>query len=325
MKQLKQSMYRWVLVSLIIGVFVLASAAYYTVGVVSKNDVIAQIDENIAAAESYLDSNEDAANLLFEEYEEDYIAKTRTIALFLTQTETLEADEQMLEELRVTVNADRISVSDTEGNIIASTDPSGEGDMIREEFQSHLSDTVYTDVLFFLESDEPSIVAASALDNGNGLVQITYPADTVVELLSDADLSNMASDVPLYSSGMTALLDAETLEYISCSDSALQGEVTAYDQTALTESKKGRFDAKDADGESVMIKFQSYGDYIILAAVPYQTIYHIRNVVVGWLVCGGVGLLLVAGLAVRYPLSAVKCTESEVRSGKGKTKEKIET
>ncbi len=295
------NMYRWVLLSLIVAILLLVIVANYTVGIVSKNDVVAQIDVNLATAEDYLSKNEDAANLLFAEYEEDYIAKTRTVAMLLQQEETTEVDEQMLEELRVTVNADRISISDSEGNITASTDLSSEGDTIRTEFQSHLSETVYTDVLFLLESDTPMIVAASTLDNGNGLVQITYPAETVVELLQEADLANFASDVPLYTEGMTALLDADTLCYISCTDTSLIGEAVAYDASLLSE-KKGRFDVVDADGEKVMVKYAVVGDYMMLATVPYSTIYHMRNVVVGWLIGGGLGLLLVTTLALRMAL-----------------------
>ncbi len=256
------NMYRWVLLSLIVAILLLVIVANYTVGIVSKNDVVAQIDVNLATAEDYLSKNEDAANLLFAEYEEDYIAKTRTVAMLLQQEETTEVDEQMLEELRVTVNADRISISDSEGNITASTDLSSEGDTIRTEFQSHLSETVYTDVLFLLESDTPMIVAASTLDNGNGLVQITYPAETVVELLQEADLANFASDVPLYTEGMTALLDADTLCYISCTDTSLIGEAVAYDASLLSE-KKGRFDVVDADGEKVMVKYALVCDYLM--------------------------------------------------------------
>ena len=44
---------------------------------------------------------------------------------------------------------------------------------------------------------------------------------------------------------------------------------------------------KDADGKTEMVHYQTSGDYIILATVPYSDIYHMRNVVVGWIVVGG--------------------------------------
>ena len=143
---------------------VLACSAGYTVGVVGMNNVIAQIDVNIGSIEAYLEKNQNATELLTEEFKEDYSAKTRTIAMLLSQDSSFITDDRTLEELRVTVNADMISISDHEGNVIASTDPSGAGNSIREEFRSHLTDDVYTDVLFLLDSDTPTIVAASSLE-----------------------------------------------------------------------------------------------------------------------------------------------------------------
>ena len=227
---------------------VLACSAGYTVGVVSMNNVIAQIDVNIGSIEAYLEKNQNATELLTEEFKEDYSAKTRTIAMLLSQDGSFITDDRTLEELRVTVNADMISISDHEGNVIASTDPSGAGNSIREEFRSHLTDDVYTDVLFLLDSDTPTIVAASSLDGGNGLVQITFSADSVVSLLQDADWANIASDMPLYSSGTTAILETDTLKYISCTNTDLIGKTADYDKEQL-QRNKGKFDVKDADGK----------------------------------------------------------------------------
>ena len=206
--------YRWVLLSMLVTILVLAAAAGYTIGVVSKNQAVSQIDVNIGSVEAYLQKNENQASQLTEELKEDYISKTRTTAMILSEDASFLTDDRTLEELRVTVNADRISVSDDRGNITASTDPSGEGSTVREEFLSHLSDNVYADVLFLLDSDSPTIVAASTLGESGGLVQITFPAASTVNILQEADLANTASDMPLYASGETAIVQADTLEYI---------------------------------------------------------------------------------------------------------------
>lgn len=68
---------------------VLACFAGYTVGVVSMNNVIAQIDVNIGSIEAYLEKNQNATKLLTEEFKEDYSAKTRTIAMLLSQDSSL--------------------------------------------------------------------------------------------------------------------------------------------------------------------------------------------------------------------------------------------
>lgn len=294
-------LYRWVMLSMAVCIAVLAIAAGYTVGVVSQNNVIAQIDVNIGSIETYLEKNHNATQLLTDEFKEDYSAKTRTIAMLLAQDSSFITDDRTLEELRVTVNADMISVADADGNVVASTDPSGAGTSIREEFRSHLEEDVYTDALFLLDSDTPTIVAASSLDGGHGMVQITFSADSVVSLLQDADLANIASSMPLYSSGTTAILEADTMKYISCTDTDLIGQTADFDKSSMKRNK-GKFDVKDADGKTNMVHYQSSGDYIIMATVPYAEVYRVRNIVVGWVIGGGIGILAVTCLALRMEL-----------------------
>ena len=132
-------------------------------------------------------------------------------------------------------------------------------------------------------------------------MQITFSADSVVSLLQDADWANIASDMPLYSSGTTAILETDTLKYISCTNTDLIGKTTDYDKEQL-QRNKGKFNVKDADGKTEMVHYQTSGDYIILATVPYSDIYHMRNVVVGWIVVGGAVILAVTCLALRMQL-----------------------
>ena len=293
--------YRWVLLSMLVTILVLAAAAGYTIGVVSKNQAVSQIDVNIGSVEAYLQKNENQASQLTEELKEDYISKTRTTAMILSEDASFLTDDRTLEELRVTVNADRISVSDDRGNITASTDPSGEGSTVREEFLSHLSDNVYTDVLFLLDSDSPTIVAASTLGESGGLVQITFPAASTVNILQEADLANTASDMPLYASGETAIVQADTLEYISCTDPQKIGQKMA-ENLFQTRHKSGTLDVKTDDGAAAMLRYQTSGDYVIFATVPYSDIYHMRNVVVGWIAAGGVLMAVVSCLSLRMLL-----------------------
>lgn len=294
--------YRWVLLSMTIGLLALVLIAWYTLGIINKNNVIAQIDENMTTAETYVENDEDSTELLLEEFEEDYSAKTRTVAMFLSQDDTDPTDEQTLEELRVAVDAERIGVSDTEGNIIASTDLSSEDDTVRDEFVSHVTDSVYTDVTLLLDEDTPLIIAASSLETGSGgLVQIVFSGETANTLLNDVDIANFADDIPLYTSGTTALLDADSFTYISCTEDSYVGETISYDTDEFSQNK-GRFDAEDEDGNKVLVKYQYTSDYIMVVSIPYETIYYTRNMVMGWAGIGGLLLILIAVLSLRMGL-----------------------
>ncbi len=297
----KGKIYRWGLIPLATTIAILIVVATYSVGVIVKEQCTAQIDSGISVIESYLKKNADTANHVLEEFEGDYAAEARAVAMLLpndTQDNYDELiDDQTLEQLRVTVAAERISVFDGNNDLVASTDLSAEETTLHENFQGHNEDTVYTDVLFLTENNPPIVLAASSLGNGY-MVEVTFAADNLVTLLDDADLSSAAHECPLYSSGVTAVLDLETLTYISCTDSDLVGETIAYD-AELFEKSKGRINVKDSDGENAMLRYHKKGDYIILAIVPYADIYHTRNIVIGWLAVGGVILLGITALSLR--------------------------
>jgi len=296
-KQIRK-LYAWILICLCLTNFVMILVARYTIGIVSKNNVIASIDQNIASAESYLEKNENSASLLMKEFEDEYATKARTAAMFLEQCDADDyLEEQTLEELRVIEDAERISVADADGDIIASSNLSEEGDTLREEFQSHLSDNVYTKVLFLLEDDTPIVVAASSLGSQSCMIQIIFSADMLVSLLKDADLSGFADDIPLYPFGTTALLDAETLEYISCTDASLIGETVVYDENKFKKNKNC-FDVITDEGKA-MVKYQKSGDYIILITIPYSDIYQTRNTVIGWLIGCSIVCLCIMALTIR--------------------------
>ena len=69
-----------------------------------------------------------------------------------------------------------------------------------------------------------------------------------------------------------------------------------------TRHKSGTLDVKTDDGAAAMLRYQTSGDYVIFATVPYSDIYHMRNVVVGWIAAGGVLMAVVSCLSLRMQL-----------------------
>lgn len=301
-------MYCWVLCSFFLATVLLTVAAGYTMRVVCFNSAIAEIDRNISRAEGYLSENENSAALLMEEFEAEYTTKVRTTAMLIDEVGIGDGEQQQLEEIRVAVDATRLDVSDEDGNIIARTGSPDDGNALREEFQGHVQDAVYTDVIFELDEDTPIISAASTLTRGLGLVQLIFQGNTAVTLLKEQGLSNFAADVPLYTDGVTSLLNRETLEYVSCSDDEKVGTTCSYSKDRF-KNTYGRFQDENDDGQAVLVKYQCSGDYIILAEVTYHTIYHDRNLVVYWLSFGSFFLLCVTALALRMALLRQKRKE----------------
>lgn len=290
--------FRIVLFSLFCTLVVICVVASYSISIVSVNHVIEHIDENIGTTSNFLNQNGTRYDDLLSDFKEDYSSKTRMIAMILAKDDSYLEDDRTLEELRVTVGAELITVVDGTGEILASTDPSSEENNILDQFLGHLQSNVYTDVKIDTEAEKPVITAASSLDNGNGLVQIVYDGTSAASILEEARIINVSKNIPLYTSGISALLDRDSLKYISCSETDKIGTKCTYDAEKLSE-KKGKFDVELEDGSRAMAHYQISGDYIVLAVVPYSEIYHARNLVLGWTISGGVLIMLVTLLGLR--------------------------
>ena len=153
--------YRFVFLCMLIAVVGLCLVAGYSVRVLDQNQVIQQVDTNMEAAKVRLDRDAEASATMMEDLRNEYASKTRVVAM-------------LLEELRVVIDADQISVSNETGILIASTDFSSTGKRAYRAFLSHTTDPVFTDVVFTMQNDKPMILAASALGSGKGLIQVQF-------------------------------------------------------------------------------------------------------------------------------------------------------
>ena len=120
--------YRFVFLCMLIAVVGLCLVAGYSVRVLDQNQVIQQVDTNMEAAKVRLDRDAEASATMMEDLRNEYASKTRVVAMLLEEQKDWSSEnETILEELRVVIDADQISVSNETGILIASTDFSSTG------------------------------------------------------------------------------------------------------------------------------------------------------------------------------------------------------
>ncbi|MDO4156563.1 MAG: hypothetical protein Q4D37_07275 [Oscillospiraceae bacterium] len=289
--------YRFVFICMLAAVIVLCFAAGYSVRVLDQNRVIQQVDVNMDAAKVRLDRDAEETASLMENLRNEYASKTRVVAMLLEEQTDLSENETILEELRVVIEAEQISISNETGLLIASTDFSSTGKRLQSPFLSHATDPVFTDVLFTMQNDAPTIIAASALGTGKGLVQVQYPAESMLAQSQEMDVSTIVVDMPFYDTGISAIIDAETGKYVSHTQPERCDTYSEYDMR-LFSAKKGKFDLMQQH-QRHLIRYQTYDDYILLFSIPYQQMNNAKGTVLNWVIATGLILLLVAVLSMR--------------------------
>lgn len=290
--------YRFVFLCMLIAVVGLCLVAGYSVRVLDQNQVIQQVDTNMEAAKVRLDRDAEASATMMEDLRNEYASKTRVVAMLLeNQQDWSSENETILEELRVVIDADQISVSNETGILIASTDFSSTGKRAYRTFLSHTTDSVFTDVVFTMQNDKPMILAASALGSGKGLIQVQYPAESMLTQSQENDVSAIVADMPFSDMGISAIIDTDTGKYVSHTQAERCGTDSDYDES-LFSGKKGKVDLV-RQHQRYMIRYQTHENYILLVDIPYREMDNSRGMVILWVFASGLILLLVATLSMR--------------------------
>ena len=289
--------YRFIFFTMVIAYVMICILAVYAVSVLDRNDVVRQIDTNVNAITAYLDQGSETSERIQEEFLDEYRTKTRVISMMLQDTDALEENETILEEIRVTVGADEVSVFSDKGNIVASTATYNGSVSIDPQFQKHMHEKNYNDAILYEQEEHPYVAAAAQLADRGYFLQITFDAQSLVSLIENASISSVAKNFPLYSDGNTAILDSETLTYLSHTDQSKIGMACSIDAEQFHKNK-GKFDTV-LSGDTIMVRYHKYDGYIIAAFVSYDDIFHASYTVLGWMISGGVVILTVTALAMR--------------------------
>lgn len=289
--------HKFVFLTMVIAYVAICIVSVYAVTVLDRNNVVREIDTNVNAITTYLEQGAETGERIEKEFLDEYRTKTRVVSVMIPDVAKLEENESVLEEIRVAVDADVVSVFSHKGDIVASTDTYSGNVAIDAQFAAHLSEKNYNDAVFRSDANNPYVAAAAQLADEGYLLQITYDAESLISLMENASVASAAKNFPLYSEGDTALLDEETFMYLSHTDQKKIGMECSVD-AELFRRNKSKFDTV-LSGDTVMVRYHKHEGYIIAAFVSYDDIFQTSYAVLGWMITGGIVILTVTALAMR--------------------------
>lgn len=321
--------YRFIFITMVIAYIVICILSVYAVSVLDRNNVVRQIDKNVKSITAYLEHGYQTGETAKEEFLDEYRTKTRVISVMIHDAEELWDNESILEEIRVAVDAEEVSVFTHKGEVVATTASYGKKVSVETEFSEHIDEPNYNNAVLHDEGSTPYVASAAQLADEGYMLQITYNADSLIKLAEDSSISSVAKNFPLYSKGKTVIIDSESFVYVSHTDSRKIGEKCSVDPEKFHRNKS-KFD-ETISGERVMVRYHKYENYIIAAYVPYDDIFGASYAVLGWMIGGGIIILTVTLLAMRmatiramevYELSEDKDTQAEMDEKVPETAEK---
>ncbi|MDE6021583.1 MAG: hypothetical protein K2H01_11385 [Ruminococcus sp.] len=289
--------YSFIFITMVVAYVLMCVLAVYAVSVLDRNDVVRQIDKNVNSITTYLEHGSNAEELIEKKFLDEYCTKTRVISVMISDAETLEENESTLEEIRVAVDAEEVSVFTNDGDVIATTATYGGYIDIDPVFREHMGQNNYNDAILNSEADVPYIAAAAQLSDKKHMLQIKYDAKSLMMLMDNSSIDSVSRNFPLYSDGDTVLIDAKSFTYVSHTDKKKIGMTCSIDPESFHRNKS-KFD-ENISGKTVMVRYHKYDNYIIAAIVPYSDIFGASYAVLGWMIGGGVVILTVTALAMR--------------------------
>ena len=131
---MSRKFYKSVILSTLICCIVFVFVAFYSTGVVDRSNTRSILEARINQVCEKLDDNIYKSKELTESIYTNYKSKSRVLAMMLSKNKNIMTDETSLEELRMAVGANVISITDSSGIIQFSTNPSAENEKAYEDF-----------------------------------------------------------------------------------------------------------------------------------------------------------------------------------------------
>lgn len=297
---MRRRIYRAVGIATIIACAAMAFLSWYAIGVIQKSNTqdmleyrVNQISETIGDRQTEYDS-------INRRTYEDYKSKVRALALIFSKNKELLYSETALEELRMIAGAEVITVINANNEIEFTTGSASGTQKIYKEFAPALTGKVFSDVILDKNADKTVIIAGCSRLDENGIIQVEFSAENAEALLKVFDTSQMFNYNSVMKTGCIALIDKETMEYISHTDINMIGKNSLFSLENDFSDPEGsaNFDG-EINGKEVMLQYADTPMGIVIAYVPYSEIYETRDDTSKWVIAAAMIISFVVTLTIR--------------------------
>lgn len=293
----KNNPYTLMVICMILASVICTFISYYSVGVVQRSQARYTIDERIDKMTEQIEKGYKKEQQIKDKICENYEYRAKMISLIMSQSISSVSDENTLEELRIAINADEISITDENGVIEYSTSYH-KGEYAEQVFIENITDRNYTKAIIRKDSDgsDEVIVGTSRADT-TGIIQILFTAENIEQSAGVFDISEVAEGYPLLNMGCMAVIDIDSYTYLSHTDEnfinkSVQIPYEEFDGEKLTFYSY-------YNGEKAMVRYRVYDDKIIFGIIPLSEIYSLRNAVTAWVAIISIILSIIALLVMR--------------------------
>lgn len=290
-----------VLIALMLGL------AFYAIGVVDRHSCQVLSDARFDRITQQMQENEQEQEIILKEIRSDYLTRARIISMLISNSPQMLKTENSLEELRIAVGCDILSVSDADGVITHTTAQTVAGATIDSAFRAGLSDRVFSDVI--VQSGETTkILAGTARLDDAGVVQLTFEASDLNRVLASTELSTLTQNMNFMKRGTLAIL-GQNAQYLSHTDSTRIGTGSAIEMSRFR-ADAGKFSAT-VNGIDAYVFYRKIDDYVLVCTVPKSELYARRNTVTGWMTALGAVILALMALQIRSHVKPLSTDDTD--------------
>ncbi|MGN1411980.1 MAG: hypothetical protein ACI4WH_05675 [Oscillospiraceae bacterium] len=291
--------YKGIIIPLIVTTIITGLFAFYCSGVVDFNIYKDIIDVRLQKIVERLSQDSEERQTLQDEIVSDCEEKAQMVSMLISQSSSELSYELSLEEIRIILNADEITIGNSTGNVEYSTSTYNPNDTIIKEFIPYTNDKTF---IKSLSDSSGRIVTGVARLDDDGIIQLTFSSEAMSKMLKSTEVSNVTSEYPLLQNGFTAIINSDTYTYLSHTDISLVGTPSQLprEKFNLNDENGGFF--YSVGGTKSYIRYLIYDDNIIVGVVPSSEIYRLRNSLLGWTVFSGLILTLISVLCNRFIL-----------------------
>lgn len=294
---MKRKPYKVILIPAFICTAVISFLAFYITGVIDRAEARNLIGKRLEMICENIDKKNSSAEKLNNEIYSSYCSKARVVSMMLSKNPKILNDETSLEEMRVAIGADVISVTDKTGTIVYSTDLSVEETSALEEFLPAIENKVFSEALLSDLGKSSVVVTGSSRLDQPGIIQIQFTLESYQQQLDLSELSSAVTQMPVMNHGHLAVIDTKNYTYISHTDSYLNGSAVQMPSEEFY-NESGWF-SSEFDGKKTLVKYKKHNDMIVAGMLPYSEIYHRRNTVLKWLLFSMTAITIIIILSMR--------------------------
>lgn len=297
---MRRRIYRAAGIATIIACAAMAFLSWYAIGIIEKSNIEDMLEYRVNQIAETIGNRQLEYDNINRHIYDDYKSKARALALIFSQNQQLMINETSLEELRMITGAEVISIINSNNEIEFTTGSANNDQKVYEEFAPALTGTVFSDVILDKEADKTKVIAGCSRLDERGIIQMEFSSENAETLLEISDISKMFNYNPIMKTGCIALIDKETMNYISHTDINMTGRQSLFsienDFNNLNDDTN--FDC-EINGEEVMLQYVYTPLGIVIGYVPYSEIYETRDDTIKWVVAAAIVISFVVTLTIR--------------------------